>query len=507
MSVSHSRSNRAAARLALCVSAVLSCVQVSGQTRYETLIQANPWNAGSNAAGLRQDSAGFSNAELGGAYRSGDFRDRSDAASEWAASVRARTVTHLERFSMRGAFGFEDREAYDMCGSMFLDGGRFPVDVVEFTPGRKSFQTYEMYGGLSVDVTGKWRIGALLDFSSRNAAKRKDLRYTGYALDLKFSPSLMYHSGSFAAGMALIYEKNTETISAEQVGSAQNAPSAFFNEGLYFGNLQAWTGSGTRLNEPGVSGLPVVQDALGAAAQLQPCRSLYAEADFRWLRGRVGERQTVWYRYQGPSASLRLEFRSGWHRLRAVGEWERLSNRESVLDKVVEGGISITREYGSNSIYRRNLLSSTLEYEYLGKAFELRSGAAYRLRQEMATPMYPYIYTRSQRQYSVFADALVRLGLFEFGARAAYMQGTGSDAERLVASSAGSAAPYRLKDWYDASVEYATAPRLSASLSVRWHFFRTMYAEASGGYVRAFDLKCISGPSRWDAGLKIGYNF
>ena len=274
---------------------------------------------------------------------------------------------------MRGAFSFEDREAYDACGSMFLGKGKFPVDVLEFTPGRKSFQTYKMYGGLSVDIAPGWRVGGALDFSSRNAAKRKDLRYTGYALDMEVTPSLMYHSGDFAAGVSAIYARSTETVSAEQVGSAQSAPFAFFNEGLYFGNLQVWTGSGTRLREPGVSGLPVVQDALGAAAQLQPCRPVYAEADFRYLRGRVGERQTIWYRYEGPSASLRLELRTGAHTLRARGAWERLSNRESVLDKVVEGGITITREYGSNNIYRRNSLSSSLEYEYLGDMLELRS--------------------------------------------------------------------------------------------------------------------------------------
>lgn len=508
MSVNHSQSRNSLGRAALCLVGVCLCLAAGAQSRYETLIRVNPWNGGSNAAGMRQDSVGFSNAEAGGLYRSGDFRDGSDAASEWAASAQARTMTHLEKFSMRGAFSFEDREAYDACGSMFLGRGKFPVDVLEFTPGRKSFQTYKMYGGLSVDIAPGWRVGGALDFSSRNAAKRKDLRYTGYALDMEVTPSLMYHSGDFAAGVSAIYARSTETVSAEQVGSAQSAPFAFFNEGLYFGNLQVWTGSGTRLREPGVSGLPVVQDALGAAAQLQPCRPVYAEADFRYLRGRVGERQTIWYRYEGPSASLRLELRTGAHTLRARGAWERLSNRESVLDKVVEGGITITREYGSNNIYRRNALSSSLEYEYLGDMLELRSGASYDLLQEISTPLYPFVYTREQRRWSAFADALVRFGSFETGAGLSYMQGRASGDSRLADSSAsGVSGAYRHQNWYDVASEYATAPRLSASVNVRWRFFKTMYAEVFGDYVHAFDLKYISGPSRWDAGLKIGYNF
>ena len=253
-------------RLAFCAAGVCLSLVVGAQSRYETLIRVNPWNSGVNAAGMRQDSTAFSNAEAGGVYRSGDFRSLSDAASEWAASAQARTLTHLEKFSMRGAFSFEDREAYDACGSMMMGSGKFPVDVLEFTPGRKTYQTYNMYGALSVDVAPQWRVGAGLDFTSRNAAKLKDLRYTGYALDMQVAPSVMYCDGDFAAGVSAIYKRNTETVSAEQIGSAQNAPTAFFNEGLYLGNLQAWAGSGTRLSEPGVSGLPVVQDALGAAA-------------------------------------------------------------------------------------------------------------------------------------------------------------------------------------------------------------------------------------------------
>lgn len=508
MSVSHSQSRNSIVRMALCLSGLCMGLVAGAQSRYETFIRVNPWNSGVNAAGMRQDSTAFSNAEVGGVFRSGEFRSRSEAATEWAASAQARTLTHLEKFSMRGAFSFEDREAYDACGSMMMGSGSFPVDVLEFTPGRKTYQTYNMYGGLSVDVAPHWRVGASLDFTSRNAAKLKDLRYTGYALDMQVVPSLLYSDGQFAAGVSAIYERSTETVSAEQIGSAQNAPTAFFNEGLYLGNLQAWTGSGTRLGEPGVSGLPVVQDALGAAAQLQPCRSVYAEADFRYLRGRVGERQTIWYRYSGPAASARLELRPGRHVIRARGEWQRLSNRESVLDKVVEGGVTITRNYGSNNIYRRNSIASSLEYEYNGEALEIRSGVAYDLLQEISTPLYPYVYTREQHSWSVFADALVPLGAFELGGGVAYKRGCASDGMRLAgdASSTVSGA-YRLQDWYDAASEYATVPRLCASVSVRWYFFSTMYAQAFWDYARVFEADYLSGPFRWDAGLKLGYNF
>jgi len=513
MNVRHSRL-KISGRLLPAVLCLCVAFSASGQgmQRYEQLLRRNFWNAGSNAAGLRLDSLSFSNAEAAGLYRAGEFRSPDEAASEWSAGALARTVTSLEKFSMRGAFGFEDREAYDACGSMFLDGGRFPVDVVEFTPGRKSYQTYTMSGAVAVDLAPGWTVGAALDFRSRNAAKRKDLRYTDYALDLSFRPSLMYSSGELAAGLALIYDRNTETVNAEQIGSASTAPTAFFDEGLCVGTLQAWTGSGTRLSEPGVSGLPVVQSALGAAAALQPCRSLYAEAAFRYLRGRVGERQTVWYRYGGPRADLSLSLRQGHHTLRALAALELLSNRETVLDKTVEGGVTLTREYGSNGILRRSSLDSGLEYEYLGDFVELRAALAARWQKSLATPMYPYVYTQNLREYSASAEALVHIAAFDIGACVSYLQGSVSSGERIAEGFSGSSSgsvsePYRFAERYEALCEFATAPRTTAGLSVRWHFLRGLYAEAFGNCTKAFSLNCIAGSLRWSAGLKTGYNF
>ncbi len=505
MNVRRSHSNRRALVLALCLCAAFSA---AGQGRYEQKFRVNPWNSGRNVAGLRQERASFSNAELYGGYLAGDFRSPDEAASEWKAGALARTVTHLGKFSMAGTFGFEDREAYDGCGSMFLESGRFPVDVVEFTPGRKSYQTYTVSGGISVDVAPGWRAGAAMDFKSRNAAKRKDLRYTDYALDLSFRPAVMYYGERLAAGLALIYDRNTETVSAEQIGSASTAPTAFFDEGLCAGNLQAWTGSGTRLSEAGVSGLPVVQSALGAAAQLQLRRSLYAEAEFTWLRGRVGERQTVWYRYEGPRAALRLDWRSGRSALRASALWELLSNRKTVLNKTVEGGITVTREYGSNSILRRSSLEAGLEYEYLGRVLELRSSLGARLTQSLSTPLYPYYYSQSLQRYSLDVEPLVHLGFFDLGARLRCGLGFLDDASRIVEGvSEAATGPYRFTERYDLLCEYAAATRAGAGVSLRWNFLPGLYAEASGDCVKAFSLNYIAGSLRWSAELRFGYNF
>ena len=332
------------ARLSHCIgrllpfaAAIMVCAGAQAQvSRYDRLERRNLWNAGENVAALRLDSLSYAEAALGARYEAGAFRSVSDASSLWSAGVQARAVSTLGGFSMRGSFGFENTEGYDMCGSMFMQPGFFPVDVMEFTPGRKSFQKYTLSGGIAVPLSDNWTIGADMDFASANAAKRKDLRYTGYRLDFSFAPSLMYSSGPFRAGLSLLYGRNTEKIDAEQIGSAQTAPMAFFNEGLYYGNYQVWTGSGTRLDESGVSGLPLSQNSFGAALQTglrQGSSELYADVGLSCLTGRAGERQTVWYRYRGPLASARLGLRSGAHTLRSEFRWKRITNRESVLDR------------------------------------------------------------------------------------------------------------------------------------------------------------------------------
>ena len=358
------------ARLSHCISrllpfaaAMLVCAGAQAQiSRYDRLERRNLWNAGENVAALRLDSLSFAEAALGARYEAGAFRSMSDASSLWGAGVLARAVSTLEGFSMRGSFGFENTEGYDMCGSMFMQPGFFPVDVMEFTPGRKSFQKYTLSGGIAVPLSD---------------------------LDFSFAPSLLYSSGTFSAGLSLIYGRNTEKIDAEQIGSAQTAPMAFFNEGLYYGNYQVWTGSGTRLDESGVSGLPLSQNSFGAALQTGLCQGsseLYADISLSCLKGRAGERQTVWYRYRGPLLSARLGLRSGAHTLRSEFRWKRITNRESVLDKVVQGGVTTTVEYASNRIFISNELGLRVEYEFLSPRFELRPSVELADRQGLAQP-------------------------------------------------------------------------------------------------------------------------
>jgi hypothetical protein len=67
--------------------------------------------------------------------------------------------------------------------------------------------------------------------------------------------------------------------------------------------------------------------------------------------------------------------------------------------------------------------------------------------------------------------------------------------------------PFRLQDWYDRQMEYQTASRMDAGISLRYNFRRGIYLKAEGRWLHGFDLKYIDDGNRYGVTLKLGYNF
>ncbi len=130
-----------------------------------------------------------------------------------------------------------------MSGSIFIHPGFYPVDLLEFTPGRKDLQTYAFMGGIAADA-GTQLAHRRKDrlCTSANYSKRKDLRHTNYRLDLKVAPGIMYHSDHYAIGFSYIFSKNSESVSAEEIGTTATPYYAFLDKGLMYGAYEAWSG-------------------------------------------------------------------------------------------------------------------------------------------------------------------------------------------------------------------------------------------------------------------------
>ena len=479
---------------------------VSAQT-YDRMLRNNFWNASDNVTGIRQDSVSRSYAELSGTYEDGEFRDTWQAPRGWSAGVSTASIQHLEKMSLKGSFAFTQTEGYDMCGSMFIKPGFYPVDVLEFTPGRKTLQTYAFNGGISYDINTSLRIGAMISFESSNIAKRKDLRHSNWRLDMTVSPGFMYHDGDFAIGANYIFRKTSETVEAKQVGISETSYYAFLDKGLMYGVHNIWTGSGLHLDEDGVKGFPVKDFSNGAAVQVQ-YKGLFAEVEYLHTSGTIGEKEFIWYLFPGNSVDVRLGYKHQGHFARLDFGWNAGALDETVLEKVTVGGVTTVIGHGQNRIQTHSGWSLKPEYEYVSEKVEVLASAHVEEHLETASQMYPYVSAQSLMKYGADVRVKTYLGPFDLAVKAGYAGGMMNEESWLTDDATGvQTSPYRLQEWYDRQIEYETASCMNIGLSLRWNFWKGLYAEAEGSWLHGFDLQHIDNPNRYGATLKLGYDF
>ena len=477
------------------------------------------WSTSDNINGMRLDTAAVSYAELAGSYAAGEFRDTWQPQRSWSAGASTASIRHLEDMTLTGGFSFGQTQGYDMCGSMFINPGMFPVDVLEFTPGRKVLQTYKFDGGLSYDLLSNLKIGAMMDFKSANIAKRKDLRHANYQLDMTVSPGVLYQDGNFTFGANYILRKVSETIEPKQVGTKVSSYDAFLDKGMMYGVYSVWSGSGLHLDEAGVGGFPVKEMHSGAAVQVQ-YKDLYAEVEYSRLSGTIGEKDFIWFRYPGNEVTVLSGYKfavgDAMHYLRLEYGWKNVDLRENVLEKVTEGGVTNVYNHGFNHILAKSQWRLHPEYEYVSEMLDILVDAAFDKRRSVSTQMYPYIYKESLMTWSVGAEVkmyLAKMGLarlkgFELDAGVRYRDGAVSELSQLAAEVSGvQTEPFRLQEWYDRQMEFATASAVEAKVALRYSFWKGMYAKASGEWHHGLNLKYIPGRTRATAALSIGLDF
>lgn len=479
---------------------------------YEKAETLMPWLTSTNAAGIRQDTLTASNACIYGGTEGGDFRATCEPESAWRAGGSTESVRHLDRFSMKGAFSFEQKQGRGMCGSMFIRPGFYPVDVLEFTPGLKTLQTYAFDGSISIDVSPHLRIGGLMDFASANYAKRKDLRHSNYRLDMTVAPSILYHNGRTAFGLSYIFSKNSETVKAEQIGTAESAYHAFLDKGLLFGHDEIWNGSGLHLAEAGVNGFPVLETISGIGFQLQH-GDLFTELTLRSRSGQIGEKQFIWYRFPGwdASADIRysIEAREGIRHIVALhGDVLGQNNYETILEKVTSGGVTTTVEHGSDQIFSRMHAYAGASYDLVSDVWLVKAEAGISVRDGMATVMYPYIDEQSLQVLSASASLSRTAGRFDIMGTAGISGGRTDESSSMASEDSGVVGmPVRLTQYNDAYVEWLTALQYRLGIGMRCRLWHGIYAEVKGGLLLAPGVSVAAGTSRWTGTACLGYDF
>lgn len=484
----------------------------AGAQDYEEAVERSFWLGGRNMAGLRNDSLNVSYAEMRGEYEGGGFRESHEARNSVSGGATAASIKHLDKLSMIGSFSFRHFEGKHMTGSMSARPEYYPIDVLEFTPGRKTRQTYSFMGGLAADLSEHWTIGGSIDFTSENYTKRKDLRHTNYLLDMTVVPSVLWQSGAWSAGLSYFFQKTSERITAEELGITSGVYYAFLNKGHYYGSYDIWDNSSTHLDDSAVSGFPTKEITNGIAAQLQ-WKKLYAEIEYGHSRGESGEKQRIWYRFPADHIAARggwmLEMERFTHYFIGEFYWRKQKNKESVLENVTENGVTTTMDYGSNTIFTREERSIGLEWMAFGEGIELNAGAEIGAEKQISSIQFPYLYTHKSHENTIFAAAKLELGEFELGISLDWQKGQSEDGSRSASDEvAAGEEPYLLEEYHEMEEEYCRASKFGVGLSLEYHLCRGIYVGADlYGRLAIGRIEWLPGRNRLTTGLFVGYNF
>lgn len=481
------------------------------------------WREGRNVAGLAREASPAgqtASALIGGKYTSGGFRAPSDGSTLWTGLAQASAEARFEDLFLTGNFGFELTRGDEMMGSMFARPGYYPVDILEFTPGVKLRQTYDIGGGLAWKNASRWTPGATIRFQGTNYAKRKDLRHTTYRQELELVPSVAYSGDGWMAGLSYVFGKTSEFITAEQVGQAKaESYTAFLDKGLLFGTLQAWDGSGVHLKEAGVDRFPIKEFTHGIALQASLGQVLYADVEYDWTRDEAGEKGYIWFRFPGAKLSASvvgtLNGNSGTHRLKAAWKWTKQENYETVLEKVTEGGVTTPVEYGSNRIWQRRSIDFSPSYNFAHKkGWSVGALLDVEYEKYCITYMYPYVFRhepllmRGMLHGEVPVWHFLIKGAANFSAAVAVKEASEVAADESLGVSS---TPFQLGEWWAREKEWQEAPRLSLSLELRYNFRLgrnlPLYVEAGCQFTRAFRITALPGANRQTTHLTLGYSF
>lgn len=477
------------------------------------------WREGHNICGLALYDDTQVEARLGGIFTSGGYRLPSEAEQLWQATAEAEAETHYKDLLFVGSFSFNTQHGKGMMGSMFTTPDFYPVDLLEFTPGPKSRQTYNVGGGMVVTRHARWIPGFALQFEGVNYAKQKDLRHTTYRQVVQLTPSLFYKGDRWRAGATIIFNKNSEFVQAEQIGSATaDTYYVFLDKGKRYGTYEAWDGGGIHLADPGVDRFAVTQTIWGLALQTSCGESFFAEAEYRHSHGLVGEKGYTWFRFPGQTlagqAIWNIAGKTGVHTIQASANWTGYESYESVIDRVTAGGVTTPVIYGSNHIYRKRALAIQNAYAYESSAgWSLSATASVEWERDRGTHMYPFLEYDDGTVLRVGAQAHVPLGPFTLDGGLSVKKKVAQ--EHLLIDTDESedgvvSRPARLQEWWDMEEEFRDVTTVGGFFNLRYNFVlarQNFYVEAGCQLVHAFQVTLLGGSKRQETHLTLGYHF
>ena len=105
--------------------------------------------------------------------QNGRFINYWESDGSYDFGLKTESFRRFEKVSFYGKMQYRYFRGQHMSGSILLNPGDRPFDLVEFTPGTKTREQYILSGGVGFLLTKKLTGGLRIDYEADNYAKRK----------------------------------------------------------------------------------------------------------------------------------------------------------------------------------------------------------------------------------------------------------------------------------------------------------------------------------------------
>lgn len=347
----------------------------------------NPWLKSGNIAGLlATDAPKLFEVQMYVDKRNGDWVDYYQSPNSFRLGASAESFYPFSSsVVLYGKVNYSRFVGKDMGGSYFIDPIQTPFDMVEYTNGNrgtKKLENYNLKGGVSVELSSRFCVGAEVSYLSGNYAKQKDLRHVNDLLDMKVAVGLLYRLfPNLDVGTNYIYSRRLEGIFFDTYSQSDEIFHTLINYGAFLGSQEAFGENGyTKENDE----KPLIDKYHGGAFQLDwrlsEKLSFFSEFGYQWRRGQYGTKS--------PSSVVYSEHKSGIlsckgiflvkqgkdrHFLQLSCNREKLYNSENIYQYENEaGGKTDVAYYGSLDVAEHTKCRTTVGYiGYWGEKYRI----------------------------------------------------------------------------------------------------------------------------------------
>ena len=264
---------------------------------YNYVKQQDIWLSQPNLAALtRFATANIVEAEASLTKGNGDFVNYYESSNTLQGNIHMESLYRLnQRIVFFGAIKYNNWSGRNMTGSAFIIPERRPFNLVEDSltnAGKKHRDTYQLTGGLGIDVWQGLSLGVRIDYTSANYAKYKDLRHKNKLMDLQLT------AGFYAPvtpwlniGADYRYHRNTESVEFATYGKGDKVYKTLIDYGAFMGIIEQFGNEGytDKTRE-----MPLFEDAHGGSLQLEvvpaEALSLYGSFAFSHATGYYGRK-------------------------------------------------------------------------------------------------------------------------------------------------------------------------------------------------------------------------